>query len=353
LEEGVVTPDQLIVDPGHIDLVNRYYANDPGQSQRFVCWIERGTGGGHGKVDALHSLAWSCDVYFYKVGGGYTNPENGYVEVPGIGLGIERLGWWMERFGLGQMTGIELPAEANIEYLATIPSPRWKRRTWGENWSTGDTYNSAFGQGYVTTTPLQMLNVLNMIANNGVMTRPTLIREVIDADGHVVQGFQPEYTDMRDVLRELWPEQHIDEELYPEYPDGQPYPETLDQTLKVVQEGMRAAVTIEGGTAPAADLPYVPVAGKTGTAEYCDDIAASLNLCKPGNWPAHAWYMGYAPYSDPEIAVVAFVYNGNEGAIVALPIATKVIDAYFQIKAQRALDQQNNQTPSPQPGNGG
>lgn len=337
LEEGVVTPDKQIVDPGHIDLVNRYYANDPGKAQRFVCWIERGTGGGHGKVDAVHALAWSCDVYFYKVGGGYTNPENGYVEVPGIGLGIERLGWWMDLFGLGRTTGIELPAEANIENLAIIPSEEWKRRAWGENWSTGDTYNSAFGQGYVTTTPLQMLDVLNTIANNGVRSRPTLIREWIDSEGHVVQGFQPEYTDLRDVLREQWPARH----------DGQPYPETLDQTMNIIHEGMRAAVTIEGGTALDANLPYVPVAGKTGTAEYCDDIAASLDLCKPGNWPAHAWFMAYAPYANPEISVIAFVYNGGEGAFVALPIATEVMDAYFQIKTQRALEQNTDQTPSP------
>lgn len=339
LEEGVVSPEQQIFDPGHIDLLNRYYQNDPGRAQRFVCWIERGTGGGHDRVDAIHSLGWSCDVYFYKVGGGYTNPETGYVEVPGIGLGIERLGWWMQLFGLDRMTGIELPAEANIKNLAIIPGPDWKRRAWGENWSTGDTYNSAFGQGYVTTTPLQMLDVLNTIANNGVRMRPTLIREVIDSEGHVVQGFQPDRTDLRDVLREQWPARH----------NGAPYPETLDETLRIVQQGMRAAVTIEGGTALDANIPYVPVAGKTGTAEYCDNIAAALEICEPGNWPAHAWFMAYAPYSNPEISVIAFVYNGGEGAFVSLPIVTNVMDAYFQIKTRRALEQSNQQTPSPQP----
>jgi penicillin-binding protein 2 len=338
LEEGVVTPDQYIVDPGHIDLVNRYYKNDPGQSQRFVCWIERGTGGGHGKVDAVHALAWSCDVYFYKVGGGYTNPDTGYAEVPDIGLGITRLGWWMNLYGLGpQTTGIELPAEDNISNLAIIPSPDWKRRVWGENWSTGDTYNDAFGQGYVTVTPLQMLDVINAIANNGLRPKPTLIHDVLDADGHVVVPFKAEYVDMHQLLQDGWPGAH----------DGQAYPGTLDQTLHVVQEGMRAAVTIEGGTALEANLPYVTVAGKTGTAEYCDDIAAAADLCKPGNWPSHAWFMAYAPYTDPEISVVAFVYNGGEGALIALPVAKEVLDAYFKLKTQRALDQQTGQTPTP------
>ncbi|NMB54835.1 MAG: penicillin-binding protein 2, partial [Leptolinea sp.] len=75
------------------------------------------------------------------------------------------------------------------------------------------------------------------------------------------------------------------------------------------------------------------IAGKTGTAEYCDNIAQAANLCTPGNWPSHAWFMAYAPYDDPEIAAVAFVYNGGEGASVAAPIVRKVIDAYFELKA--------------------
>ncbi len=77
----------------------------------------------------------------------------------------------------------------------------------------------------------------------------------------------------------------------------------------------------------------IQTAGKTGTAEYCDNVAQSKNLCQPGNWPAHAWYVGYAPYEDPEIAVVAFVYNGGEGASVAAPIVRKIMEAYFELKA--------------------
>jgi penicillin-binding protein 2 len=77
------------------------------------------------------------------------------------------------------------------------------------------------------------------------------------------------------------------------------------------------------------------VAGKTGTAEYCDDIAAPQGLCVPGDWPAHAWFVGYAPYEAPEIIVIAFVYNGGEGSSVAAPIVRDVLDSYFQIKAER------------------
>ena len=80
------------------------------------------------------------------------------------------------------------------------------------------------------------------------------------------------------------------------------------------------------------DAPY-QASGKTGTAEYCDDLAKAKNLCQPENWPSHSWYVGYAPYDNPEIAVVAFVYNGGEGASVAAPIVRSVLDAYFELKA--------------------
>jgi penicillin-binding protein 2 len=109
------------------------------------------------------------------------------------------------------------------------------------------------------------------------------------------------------------------------------------ETLQLVREGMRAAVEV--GTAEGANLPYVQVAGKTGTAEYCDDIAGPLGLCEPGNWPSHAWFGGYAPYNDPlrppEVLVVAFVYNGDEGSSNAVPIVTRVLEAYERLRNER------------------
>jgi len=93
-------------------------------------------------------------------------------------------------------------------------------------------------------------------------------------------------------------------------------------------------VTLEGGTADAifADST-LQSGGKTGTAEYCDDVAQEKDLCKPGLWPAHAWYVGYAPYDDPEIVVLTFVYNGTEGSTVAAPVVRKVMETYFELKA--------------------
>jgi penicillin-binding protein 2 len=95
---------------------------------------------------------------------------------------------------------------------------------------------------------------------------------------------------------------------------------------------MRRVVTV-GTLANEFVNATIPAAGKTGTAEYCDKYANARNRCIPGNWPTHAWTVAYAPYDNPEIAVVAFVYNGGEGATVAGPIVWQVLNAYFELKA--------------------
>jgi penicillin-binding protein 2 len=103
--------------------------------------------------------------------------------------------------------------------------------------------------------------------------------------------------------------------------------------LQIVRDGMRATVTY--GTAQTAAIPGIAVAGKTGTAEYCDNIAYPLGLCVQGAWPSHAWFAAFAPYENPEVLAVAFVYNGGEGSGVALPIVRETLEAYFRLKAER------------------
>jgi penicillin-binding protein 2 len=102
--------------------------------------------------------------------------------------------------------------------------------------------------------------------------------------------------------------------------------------IEKVQEGMRLAVT-EGTLERVFEGTSIPAAGKTGTAEYCDKYAAAQNRCQYGNWPSHAWTLAYAPYDNPEIAVLAFVYNGTEGSTVAGPIVRRVMEYYFELKA--------------------
>jgi penicillin-binding protein 2 len=315
LNEGVVTPDQIVEDPGKITVIQKFTANDPGTPRDYVCWVYKNTGAGHGQVNFIKGVAQSCDVYFYKVGGGYQNEVK-------QGLGIWRLGQYAKAIGYGKPTGIELPGEVS----GLIPDPTWKRINQGETWSTGDTYISTIGQGYVLATPLQVLVSAATIANDGKMMKPTLIEEVQDADGKVIQPFTP--TLVRDITKD--PIIQAYDANFQEIPNDL---KTVDpKWVELTKQGMREVV-VNGTATSIFDGFNINTAGKTGTAEYCDDIASKKGKCKQGAWPAHAWYVGYAPYDNPEIAVVAFVYNGLEGSTVSAPIVRQVLAAYFELKA--------------------
>ncbi len=314
LNEHNVSPTQIIEDPGKITLTEKFSPNDPGFQRDFVCYLYKTTGGGHGKVDFMKGISQSCDVYFYKVAGGYP----GEVEDP---LGIERMKQYALALGYGAPTGIELPGEIS----GVSPDRKWKRINKGENWSTGDTYIAAIGQGYVTATPLQVLLSMATIANDGKQMQPTLIKEVLDSEGNVVTPFTPKLKvdiTQTPVIAEL--DQNG-------LPTGQ-YKAVEPAAVQLLKQGLREVV-VDGTGSGVFKGFSIPSAGKTGTAEYCDNIAQEKGLCKFGNWPAHAWYSGFAPYDDPEIAVVAFVYNGNEGSTTSGPIVRQVMQAYFDLKA--------------------
>ena len=394
-EENVIDPNSQLLDEGQLILENRYAPNDPAASQRFVCWLRDG----HGRVNLVQSIAWSCDVYFYQVGG--SNPNLSAETLKPGGLGIEDLFRYSTALGIGTELGIELP----FENPGRMPDRDWKRRNYGENWSTGDTYNASFGQGYLTVTPLQLLNAVAATINDGTLYQPTIIRDFLDEERRIVEPFKPKVLRtinldtvapdddltlllLEDMLmkgptslactcepdsEEWYNRDRCDKEGYRNTVDINPdptieelrnykvhtplnytfngsicqpirfrspsnpyYPPFLSsESMSLVQQGMREAVIAEGGTARNADLPFVAVGGKTGTAEYCDDVAAPLNLCVPGQWPAHAWFLGYAPYENPEIIIIAFVYNGGEGSQVALPIVVKTMEEYFRLKSER------------------
>ena len=125
-------------------------------------------------------------------------------------------------------------------------------------------------------------------------------------------------------------------------PDYQPA-FVSSENLAIIRQGMRDAVTV--GTAQGANLSYITVAGKTGTAEYCDDVARPLGLCVPGNWPSHAWYTTYAPVENPEILIIGFVYNGGEGSLVALPLVVETLEAYLRLQSARGQTPQSIEPP--------
>jgi penicillin-binding protein 2 len=336
LNEGVVTPDQIIATPPKLEVTEKYYANDPGKSREFVDWNKAG----FGHLDFVHGLANSSNVYFYKLGGGYKD------EVPNGGLGICRLGTYAAALGYGVKAGIGLPDEEN----GLIPDPTWKRINQAESWSSGDTYISSVGQGYVLATPVQVLYSAMIVANNGKFMQPTLIKEVLNAEGNVVPMWRDTegnmVTEATAGSLQVSPFQPAVKWDLTVDPMIQEFGETSVRgcepiqgqkktvapwVFQTIQTGMRLAVT-EGTLKNIFEGATIVAAGKTGTAEYCDKYANAKNRCIPGNWPSHAWTIAYAPFDNPEIAVVAFVYNGTEGSTVAGPIVRRVLEAYFELK---------------------
>ena len=286
LQDGIVDSRTLLTCQGTLLLPNKYFPDDWTKAQTFYCWAKSG----HGALNVVGALRQSCDIYLYRIAGGYQEFE---------GLGIECLADYARMFGFGEPTGIELSGEA----AGLVPSDRWKRQNYGENWVTGDTYNAAIGQGYVLATPLQLLNGTVAVANGGTLYGPRLVYQIIDAEGKVVHALSPEVAAYLDISPE---------------------------NLALVRQGMREAVT--HGTAWMLDVPSIEVAGKTGTAEYPGlDDEGNLMLDDEGNLPTHAWFTAFAPYQDPEIAVVVFLEGGGEGSQTAVPVASEILRYYFGI----------------------
>jgi penicillin-binding protein 2 len=323
LNEGVVTPGMLIDAPSMIGLKDTFSPTDPGTIEYYYDWTYTfyGETAGLGKIPFLECIARSSDVCFYKVGGGYPG------EIP-EGLDMWRIQQYAQALGYNQPTGIELPGEA----AGLVPDPTWKRIYQGENWSTGDTYLATVGQGYVVATPLQVALSAATIANDGVQMQPTIIHDIVDSAGNTIQPFQP---------RVRW-----DMKTDPIIKDftcangdctATGNMKTVSQyALQNVQAGMRLAVSDPNGTL---DNTFsfkgypIAVAGKTGTAEFCDDVAMAKNQCTRGNWPSHGWTVAYAPYDDPEIVVLVFMYNAGEGGRVVAGTVRDIMTAYFDLKA--------------------
>jgi penicillin-binding protein 2 len=232
----------------------------------------------HGTVDVKKAIAVSCNVFFYSIGGGWDKIK---------GLGIEKIKQYWEKFGFGAKTGVDLPGE--IEGL--IPDPQWKKKVKGESWYIGDTYHLSIGQGDFLTTPLQLLMANSAIANGGELIKPYLVDKIISPRGEEIKKTS------KTIIRKDF--------ISPE-------------KMEIVRQGMRQ--TVESGSARALnDLPFTN-AGKTGTAQSSKkDIT-------------HAWYFGFAPYENPQIAVIVLVEDGGEGFSSAAPVAKKIFDYYFRNK---------------------
>lgn len=235
----------------------------------------------HGVTNVAKAIAQSNDIFFYSLGGGWSNIS---------GLGVDRLKKYNNIFGLGSPTGIDYSSEES----GLIPDGAWKKQIKKEDWYIGDTYHMAIGQGDVLTTPMQMARAISAVANGGTLVTPHVAGSFVSADGSSITPLAfPTKTVAVDPAN-----------------------------LAVVRQGMTDTVESSYGTAPELkSLPFTS-AGKTGTAQFGANNEAS-----------HAWYIGYAPADNPQIVVVILVAGGGgEGSPAAAPVAGQVMNWYMSHK---------------------
>ena len=261
LDKHKVTPEELIFDSG------KHWLADMGNAGgEALGWINFQT-----------AFAMSDNVYFYEMG---------------RRAGIENLNSYAAQYGFGRPTGIELAGESS----GLIAGPAAKKKVFNEDWTLGDTFNAAIGQGLTLVTPIQICQMLAAVAADGVIHPPYLVERVVNADGSVYE------TPERPQSRRL--------ELEP-------------RTIQLIQKGLKG-VTQPGGTgAWFAGLP-VPVAGKTGTAEN-------------PHGQDHGWFIAYAPAEKPDLVIACIVEQGSYGATASGPVVYEVLEDYLtgKLKAER------------------
>lgn len=293
LQLGIISPETELRDPGRITLIERSGAlfELPNSSRRD-----------NGEIDISTALMVSSNVFFASIAGGnseVTNLDDEDLRVGG--LGIVRLAEGLDWFGFGARTGIRLAGEA----MGLVPSPQWKSLALRDPWTTGDTYNAAIGQGYLEVTPLQLVTAMAGIAIDGTIFRPQIVHALVDGSSTIVEPVAPQ------VMARL--------PVDPAY-------------LTVMREGMRRSVTEGLNVAARDECSGLSIAGKTGTAEF-----GPIRF-KPDGTPtrqSHSWFVGFAPYDDPQIAVVVLLEGTgdlNDGsATLAVPAVTQIMQAYFGI----------------------
>ncbi len=270
LKKGVISPSTTVKCPGYYRLGRRI----------FRCWKI----GGHGNVNLIKALAYSCDTYFYYLG------EQ---------VGIDFLSRMARQCGLGEVTGLGFKEESP----GLVPDRYWKWKVYKRAWQKGETLNVAIGQGALRITPIQLARLLSAIVNGGNVYHPWCVARIIDPYGQVVEenGHKKERTLPIDPL-----------------------------FLKYIKKGLVEAVNDREGTGRAAALEGITVGGKTGTAQIVRMKRRIHSKKLPYLKRDHAWFMAYAPAQSPEIVVVVFVEHGGHGSSVAAPIAGKFLKAYFE-----------------------
>lgn len=255
LAEKIISPDKIITSYGELLLPNPY---DPGNPTRFADWRA------HGSMSMREAIAFSSNVYFYIIGGGFEDQK---------GLGITKINEYMRMFGFGQKTGMTNFGEQE----GTVPNPEWKKQVFNDDWRLGDTYHTSIGQFGFQVTPVQMLRAYGAIANGGKLYTP-----------HLEYGHVSEYTDLGLNLA----------------------------YLEIVHEGMRMTVNYDGGTARSLERSDVAIAAKSGTAEIGVDNAY-----------VNSWVAGFFPYEEPQYAFILLMDRApRSNALGATTIMGEVVE---------------------------
>jgi penicillin-binding protein 2 len=252
----------------------------------------------HGTLDFLNAFAHSSDIYFYTLAGG------GPMAPSVVGAGPVNIAKYARMLGFGQRTGIDLPGEAR----GIMPDPAWKLATFDEEWTIGNTYHEAIGQGYVAVTPLQLLNAYASVANGGTVYTPHLLKDVRDAQGSVIATYKPP-ADPRKL-------------------------EMRAEDLRLIRESARRVVTIGHAYMPNLKLP---IAGKTGTAEF--GASTGKDSAGRNRLGFHNWFVSFVPQQDTtdptaQIAMVIFTYDSSRALCdscinPAVTLTQKIYEAYL------------------------
>ncbi|MCI9039197.1 MAG: penicillin-binding protein 2 [Clostridia bacterium] len=280
LETGAFTTQTLVTDSGPYS-----------RGHHPVCWIYTDKHYGHGALNISDAIKHSCNIFFYEIG---------------YRIGIDKIAEYAYQYGLGKKTGIELAGETT----GIVASTKYKKETYNEEWQLGETLSAAIGQSYNSYTPIQMARYICMIANGGKAVDVSIIKSITDADGNSVSK--------QEISKKVNEKLGIKEE------DTRIEDLKLkSETIEAIKKGMKGVTSEAGGTAyyVFSDLDMT-IAGKTGSAET--EEKSKVN----------GWYTGFAPYDNPEIAVVVFIENAGSGGNTALA-AKEIMQEYFGMNAKK------------------
>lgn len=280
LEEGAITPETTYLDEG---VYTKYKSPQP------KCWIWSSSGRTHGEVNVSDAIKTSCNYFFYKVS-----------EL----IGIDTIEEYTKAFGLGSKTGIELPGEKE----GIVAGRTYKEGKLNQEWLVGETLSAAIGQSYHSFTPVQIAKYAAILANGGEKITPHIIKNVITSDGTSL------------TQEEI--QTYVSNEINFDYSNEGGNLDISKETLDAVFYGMESVTGDAGGTAYSTfkDFP-IKVGGKTGSVQVS------------GSKADNAWFIGFAPFDEPEIAICALVEHGVHGTYTA-PIIVAILEEYFGLKEE-------------------